>query len=364
MAFCLYKAIDVYLVKSVLQWFLCLSRRMRAVYILLIFASSHGEYYSFSNRYRVVVFVIFVQFSAAYTATADVAGPLGIGQLAISATNKVLNLYKKNLDTAIPWDNLQQIRKTLTTYQRQYSRESGEIVGKITTLMMNAIDDYYAATESIYEWCDLMSRVLPAYMKLFDDFNASKARTQNNLMITLLDVGLGKMEAGQSRLNHSSFSFNEVSGQAVALSGRMNDELKINQQQAEEKTRRLHQEAKDSEFHFLFIHIVGKKSDDINKVIIPEIKRKFAEVQKFHDDIAALVKKAKADIEDVKQKLRDEYHTIGTLKTDAQALKSFIDTDQLDILEILKTETQNAAVTLLKDAEDYKQRHNSSLQDS
>lgn len=146
----------------------------------------------------------------------------------IERSSEALALYDRVLDQVVPWKEFNATLVELDNYRKDYSIESATLIGEIKTLMMDGIDAYVAASQSVYEWAGLVIPLLKAYLKLFDCHNPKNAEGQKTILLKVLDQGLIKMLAAQEHLGRSSGSFNQATGRLTTLHSRFEYEFQEN----------------------------------------------------------------------------------------------------------------------------------------
>lgn len=143
----------------------------------------------------------------------------------IETADKALDLYNRVIDRVIPWKEFNETLVELDRFRKDYSTESAALIGQIKTLMLNGIDAYHAASQSVYEWTGLAVKLLQAYIKLFGTYNEINAGAQRQMLLQVLDSGIKKLADSQEELKKSSASFNGVAGKLVELNTRFEYEF-------------------------------------------------------------------------------------------------------------------------------------------
>lgn len=90
---------------------------------------------------------------------------------------------------------------------------------------MDSQDKYFEATQTVYEWCGVVTQLLSAYILLFDEYNEKKASAQKDILIRILDDGVNKLNEAQKSLLASSQSFNNASGKLLALDSQLTNDF-------------------------------------------------------------------------------------------------------------------------------------------
>lgn len=123
---------------------------------------------------------------------------------AIETADGALDLYNKYLDQVIPWKTFDETIKELSRFKQEYSQAASVLVGDIKVLLMDSQDKYFEATQTVYEWCGVVTQLLSAYILLFDEYNEKKASAQKDILIRILDDGVNKLNEAQKSLLASS----------------------------------------------------------------------------------------------------------------------------------------------------------------
>ena len=281
-----------------------------------------------------------------------------IVQSGLEASDQALDLYNKVLDQVIPWATFEQTIKELTRYEKDYSDESGQIVGKVKTLLLNSQDQYLKATQSVYEWCGIASNLLKAYITLFDDYDANKAAAQKSILLKVLGDGIVKMEEAQSSLQDSSTSFNNASGELSALKTRLENDFTQGSVYFEKQVSKIRKEAFASAAAgvvggpFGLLISYGIAAGVVEGKLIPELKNKFEQIKTTFKKIKDTVSQAETDITAAKGKLQEEIRIIGEMKIKTEETQLYVQLDDT-LLKLLKESARN----LISKCEIYRKRH-------
>lgn len=134
---------------------------------------------------------------------------------AIETANDALNLYHKELDQLVPWNGLKEEITKLDT--ATYAREKADQVGNVKTQLLNVIDEYDSATQTIYEWCGLSTTLLKTYANLFNGSDVAKEVMQTKFVANVLDHGIKKIQKTQGNLDECIVSFTKTSEHLTSL---------------------------------------------------------------------------------------------------------------------------------------------------
>lgn len=291
---------------------------------------------------------------------AEVKAVIEITKEGIETINKALDLYNKVLDQIVPWKTYEETVKELDRFREDYSNEAGKLVGEVKTLIKNAEDNYFVATQSIYEWCGLTIKLLAIYLDLFEKRTSKTYEAQRALLIKVLEDGLTKMSAGQAQLEQSSMNFNSVAGKLTALHVRLTNDFDSKSSYMQGKVDKIRKEAYGGAaagfvlgpFGALISYSIA--AGVVEGKLIPELMKKFAEVKAFFDKLHGIIDKTNVDIDSTKIKLKEEVKNIGVLKVQTEETKALIPLDDLDALRDTILESVN---NLIFQCNEYQKRH-------
>lgn len=263
-----------------------------------------------------------MQDQTVFVISAAAKAGLEIANEGIDTLDKFLDLYNKVLDKVIPW---QQFNKTITKldqFQFDYSKEAAVLIGEIKTKMMDGMDAYFRATESIFEWCHLAIELLESYRTLFKgQMNQEKFDTQRALLLKVLEDGILKMTIGQQQLAQSSSSFNVASGKLETLNHRLASDFNQNSAYFQSQMERVRLTAYLGAAPFSIFGL-AIAAGVVEGVLIPKLKAKMAEIEKWYNEVRAEVKISFKNIDDTKAKLNEEIRHIGVLKAQTDSTKT------------------------------------------
>ncbi|KAJ6642562.1 Hemolysin E [Pseudolycoriella hygida] len=292
--------------------------------------------------------------------TAGVKEVIEITKEGIEALNQALDLYNKVLDQIIPWKTYEETVKELDRYREDYSNESAQLVGEVKTLIYDAEDNYYSATQSIYEWCSLTIRLLQIYLNLFNKRSTTTYEAQRALLISVLGDGIAKMSAGQAKLQQSSINFNNVAGKLTTLNARLTNEFSSKSSYFQSKVDQIRKEAYAGAasgfvlgpFGLIISYAVA--AGVVEGKLIPELEKRLDEVKSFFVKLHKTIDETNVNIDSTKTKLKNEIANIGELKVKTEETKELIPFDELDALRDNILESVN---NLIKQCEAYQKSH-------
>lgn len=265
-----------------------------------------------------------------------------------------MDLYNKILDKIVPWAELNQTITKLDKYRSDYSKEAAALIGEVKTLMMDGMDAYFRATQSVYEWCGLAIKLLNTYTTLFKGkMNQSKFNAQRVLLLKVLEDGIKKMENGQKQLGDSSSSFNNAAGKLTSLNHRLATDFNQNSEYYQSQISRIRAVAYGAAAPFTFLGL-SIAAGVVEGKLIPELRTKMASIEKWYKDVTAEVQNSFKNIDDTKAKLKEEIRHIGDLKVQTETTKTMV---ELDDTPELKEEILGSVADLIKKCKEYQTRH-------
>lgn len=272
----------------------------------------------------------------------------------IDAVDKALDLYNKIFDKIVPWEELNKTIAKLDQYRQDYSKEAAALIGTVKTLMLNGMDNYFSATQSVREWCQLTIPLLNAYLGLFTgEMNQGKFNAQRTLLLKVLNDGILKMEKAQKDLYTSSSSFNDASGKLTSLKHRLETDFNQNSEYYKSQISRIRAVAYGSAAPFGLFGI-AIAAGVVEGKLIPELNAKMKSIEVFYGNVQGLVQQSFKDIDSTKAKLKEEIRVIGDLKVQTDETKTFI---ELDNEPALKQTVVDSVKALIAKCKAYIARH-------
>jgi hemolysin E len=293
-----------------------------------------------------------------YVMPNEAQGVVGTVRDGIEAANKALDLYNKVIDQIIPWKTFEDTIKELTRYQENYSNDAAKLVGDVKKLLLDSQDQYFSATQLVYEWCGVSSQLLQAYLTLFENFDEKKADAQKSILLKVLGDGIQKMESAKNELTRSSSSFNEAAGKLLTLQTQLANDFSTSSSYYASQVDTLRKQAYGGAaagivagpFGLVISYSIA--AGVLEGKLIPALKAKLASVQQFFTNLAASVTTAISTIDTTKDKLETEIKAIGEMKINTEATKFYVEYDNL-MLNLLKESASNLIAQCIA----YQKRH-------
>jgi hemolysin E len=277
----------------------------------------------------------------------------------IETFEKALDLYNRVVDTVIPWTTFENTIKEMTKFQTDYSYEAAKLVGNVTELLLDSKDKYQISVQKIYEWCELLNQILPAYLSLLKDSNRNVEDTKN-LLLKVIENGINSINESQSSLDQSSASFNSAQSKLVELNNRLGIDFDTNSDYFQVQVDKIRTEAYAGSAVGVIAGPIGLTiayaiaSGVVEGKLIPELHKKLGRVKETFENLKELVSTASNDITKAKASLQEETRVLGTLKVSAVSVDIYL---KLNVQ--LVTPIEQAINNLLAKSNEYIERHSS-----
>lgn len=284
-----------------------------------------------------------------------------IAKDSIASVTSALDLYSTALDQPIQWEMFERIVKELDRFRGDYSKQSGILVGEVKTLLSNAVDQYFTATQSTYEWCDSVQMILEVYLEQFEERNSKTNEHLTKLLSKMLDNVVQKMNAAQVNIKQSSVCFNSVAAKLKILESQLavdfNEKSPYFQTKVEEIRKMVYMSAMSlivGPFGLIVMPSNPTVPMETMEKAIVELKAKFGQVKQFFDNLDKTIDGTIIQINKAKIQLVDEIKNIATLKVESEEPKNLIPLDTLDALRNMVLESVKNLIT---QCNAYQKRH-------
>lgn len=272
-----------------------------------------------------------------------------IAAKSVEGASNVLDVYDKSIDKVIPWDVFHATTKALEQGRGRYGQKSGELVGEITTTMLNSEQHYFTASQSIYGWCGETIPLLEGYLELFKDYDKERAEGQKALLIEILDSGLAKMDIALDHIIQSIANFDIAAGKLATLDNQLQLDFKEGSTIMEAEIEKVR---KNQWIAFVFPPL-GLGLTIYNEVkSIPDLKRSIADLQDFYKVLQGVVGKAIDDIKKARDELKRETIIIENLQCQTKVTRTFV-----ALKVAIKTLITKHVTNLMQQCRNYRARH-------
>lgn len=250
-----------------------------------------------------------------------------------SATTAInaIDLYNSVIDRIVPWKEFNETLVELDKFRDDYTDESALLIAEIRTLMEHGIDAYFAASQSVYEWCGLAMSNLRLYIRLFELGGTAAGTAQKTLLVNILNDGVEKMSAAQDSLGKSSQSFNRVFGKLSILLVRLESEFDEKSEFYQTKVKILQTITAGAKYVGQIPGLFGLTVKHLGRLVEENITSvlaaKLDSITQFYNHLKAKVQQAFHDIYKTKSILNNEIERIGELKVQTQQTATFVSLD-------------------------------------
>lgn len=217
-------------------------------------------------------------------------------------------------------------------------------------------NNYFVASQNFR--AGIAASHLSIYIKLFNNYDRRRAEAQKQLLIDVLEKGVSKMSAAQSRLVISSKKFNLAFGKLSTLRTRFENEFTEKSEFFDSKLsliRNFNDIANTvGAIYGIFGIPISYATRKIEKEFVRLLLEKMESIKKFYDKLQEKVQQAFDNIRKTKSILSTEIDQIGELKVKTQQTETFVSMDNAPEIRDIVIEY---ATALIDKCEEYRQRH-------
>lgn len=233
------------------------------------------------------------------------------------------------------WNEVNETLVELDAFRRNYATKSAKLIGDLKENTMDSIDAYFSESQTVYEWASVVQPLLKAIINIGKSEGVKKALT------TVLDTGLTKLNAAQTKLQKSSDTFNALASDLKELNSQFDIDFDEKSIYFENKLKEMRAAHKDD------------KKGAFEKDLVPLLSAKMEAIKKFHGDLTDRINDAFRSIDTTKAKLHDEIEHIDTLKSKIDPIKTSLNSDSES-----NDDSKKSVQDLITEAEKYRERHN------
>ncbi|OQS03962.1 hemolysin E, chromosomal [Thraustotheca clavata] len=276
---------------------------------------------------------------------------------ALIAAKTSLDHYNKALDKVVLWDEFQETLDLMTKYQHDHSIQASDVIGDITTLLLNGKDRYYNATRSVFEWCTMTVPLLNAYIRSVSTGKSISLEAQKKLLSKVFSEGVKKMGIAINQLDICSKLLNEATGKLVTLTTQLQNDFNNSSEYFNQQIRNIRVAYGSAIAGSLAIGPIGfaivvSLAGLVEVTLVRKLRNHFLAIQ---NDYLTLQKRNKGFANHIilaTKQLNKDKSLISDLSTKATEAQVYC-----DIPDVLMEEMTNAAHDLIHMCENYKQRH-------
>lgn len=264
---------------------------------------------------------------------------------AITTMEDALVAYDKVLKQCAQWRNfLEQVPHPRT---RAFSSRSGQLMGEITTLLLNLDSEYFQATQPMYAWCGESIPLLDGYAFLMSNRKIDvqeRREGQRELLLEVLKTDVEQSNIALNRLEQAFSTLNTATNKLYSLALQLHDdfsegsehfenELKADQQKASKNLTIMGLATRAIKFTLQKLGpMIGTIAPQLQTVInkIPmlnstndasqdtaaaKLKAEFADIYNFCSNLwTEMDKQAKTDFDQIRNELRSKIEAIESAK--------------------------------------------------
>lgn len=142
---------------------------------------------------------------------------VAIAEESIDGAYEALNSYEKLIERQKPWKELKKTYVDVDKFRKELSLEKALLTADIRMDIMDGLDAQFHASHRIYEWAAVTAVHLKLYIKLFDEYDAKKSKTQNQILNGVLDKLTVQINQALTKLNDSALSYQSASDKLKTL---------------------------------------------------------------------------------------------------------------------------------------------------
>lgn len=247
-------------------------------------------------------------------------GAAEITKKAVEGMLKTMELFTETLDLYVPWKIFEKKVKDMEIYSENYSEETTDLFDAVETDVALGISAYLVSAKYVYDWSGLVAPTLNSFIKLYKTDTAGVAEGQKSILVRALEAEIDIMKKAQSKLSSCSWNFQHATKKLETLSEHLAIEFST--------------EGK------YYKHLMENYQTD-DKERAAEVLAELDYSKKSFDTLIEKLTKASADLDETKEKLREENRNIEDLKNQLEDAKADANVDQslkqsiIDTIEIL-----------------------------
>lgn len=267
----------------------------------------------------------------------------------LESAEKAIASYSKIIDDLIPKLKYPEA-ELFPSYRYYYSAATGQNVGELKTTLLDGDTNFFNAKQSIYNLCGESIETLEAYKSLLDDQNDESAAARKYLLSEVLDSEIQYLQEGDNNIKQTSANLNtSLSKLGDLITQLQSDHLEegeyfksfVSAAKLEAAANRSSLEiianatlAAVKELNrFGVSDPIVNKFLEMNQLTLPppeditgrftiKLKAKFAEVEKFYENLKFKVTETVKHLDSTAAKLKEDAKQVKNSKTQAENLTS------------------------------------------
>lgn len=272
----------------------------------------------------------------------------------IQESSKTLDLFKDLQNYVLAQKFKDAIKKLDVESNKSYSERAKLAADEASKHLGDAMDTYFVAEQSVYEWCGVTAGRLQSYLRLLQSFSKTKARLQHRIIIQMLDEGLMKFSLANEKLEPVASSFTKAAENVGSLIAQLNADFSGKSDNITKEIQRLSQ-AQTCVFWVCWNTAPTGEVDKLKK----ELKNHLDVIKHYDEELKYAIDKAVAQINKTRAQLKIEVGAINDLKAKAQVtldtIKDLVELDQL--AEVIQNKIKIPVEKLIADATKYRDHH-------
>lgn len=147
---------------------------------------------------------------------------------ALKNMRNVLSAYDRAFKQCAPLTKFHLKLQDYTRSHMGYSPPSGELVGQLTTMLLNIDSEYFQATRSLNGLCAESTPLLEGYVQMFEGYSPEMADAQKELLQAALQASQDKSSKALRGLEQTVSKFNAASHKLDDLIVQLTSDFKDN----------------------------------------------------------------------------------------------------------------------------------------
>lgn len=135
----------------------------------------------------------------------------------IKAAENAMSLYNKEQDDSIPWKILNATIEAMGMDFGDYTSEAQRLISPIRQHLINGLQNYFEASQKVYEWTVFATPILSVYLDLIDN---------KELVINVLEDGVTKIGESITKLDNVVKEFDYAHNGFLALIDQLKADFK------------------------------------------------------------------------------------------------------------------------------------------
>lgn len=232
----------------------------------------------------------------------------------------IVDYFKKTLEEIQPWKEVEGKLKELDLNRDDYAQETNDLLNTTLSFVTEGLDAYSTSTTIIYEWSRTTIPLLKTYMQLFKKNRTEVIKTQNTLLLTVLNEGAEIMKSAERKLLICSTSLSQAEQKLIPLSKRFEIEFDLNGNYAKHKWDNFMKAVKNNP--------TSRAATNHNRFKHTEIRAELESIKKSFAELKEILINAMINFDQTRALIEWDTKAIKNIQTESKDLKVFIDLDR------------------------------------